>query len=116
VFGINECGVLTALARGDRFGIIAITAKSIARHQLWTRESKGRQGGAGRRKIKGRRWGAKCRRNPSRQKAGWSQGDRSEAEDTTCRAEANATDDEGKMTLCARASSTFGAAQIALLS
>jgi hypothetical protein len=25
--------VLTALARGDRFGIIAITAKSIARHQ-----------------------------------------------------------------------------------
>ena len=30
VFGINECGVLTALARGDRFGIIAITAKSIA--------------------------------------------------------------------------------------
>ena len=33
VFGINECGVLTALARGDRFGIIAITAKSIARHR-----------------------------------------------------------------------------------
>jgi allantoin racemase len=33
VFGANERGVLTALARGDRFGIIAITAKSIARHQ-----------------------------------------------------------------------------------
>ena len=24
VFGINECGVLTALSRGDRFGVIAI--------------------------------------------------------------------------------------------
>jgi allantoin racemase len=33
VFGINECGVLTALARGERFGIIAIAAKSIARHR-----------------------------------------------------------------------------------
>src|ERR1700681_4040575 len=33
VFGINECGVLTALARSDRFGIIAIAAKSVARHR-----------------------------------------------------------------------------------
>jgi allantoin racemase len=32
VFGINECGVLTALARGDRFGVIAILASSAARH------------------------------------------------------------------------------------
>jgi len=31
VFGINECGVLTALACGDRFGIIAIAARSVAR-------------------------------------------------------------------------------------
>jgi Asp/Glu/hydantoin racemase len=38
VFGINECGVLTALARGDRFGIIAIAAKSIARHQRYLRQ------------------------------------------------------------------------------
>jgi Asp/Glu/hydantoin racemase len=38
VFGINECGVLTALARGDRFGIIAIAAASIARHQRYLRQ------------------------------------------------------------------------------
>jgi allantoin racemase len=38
VFGINECGVLTALARGDRFGIIAIAAKSISRHQRYLRQ------------------------------------------------------------------------------
>jgi allantoin racemase len=38
VFGINECGVLSALARGDRFGIIAIAAKSIARHQRYLRQ------------------------------------------------------------------------------
>jgi Asp/Glu/hydantoin racemase len=38
VFGINECGVLTALARGDRFGIIAIAATSIARHQRYLRQ------------------------------------------------------------------------------
>jgi Asp/Glu/hydantoin racemase len=38
VFGINECGVLTALARGDRFGIIAIAAKSVARHQRYLRQ------------------------------------------------------------------------------
>jgi hypothetical protein len=39
--------------------------------------------------------------------------DRSEAEDTTCLAETNAADEGGKMILCARASSTFGAAPIA---
>jgi Asp/Glu/hydantoin racemase len=38
VFGINECGVLTALARGDRFGIIAIAAASVARHQRYLRQ------------------------------------------------------------------------------
>jgi Asp/Glu/hydantoin racemase len=38
VFGINECGVLTALARGDRFGIIAIAAKSAARHRRYLRQ------------------------------------------------------------------------------
>jgi len=38
VFGINECGVLSALARGDRFGIIAIAAKSIARHRRYLRQ------------------------------------------------------------------------------
>lgn len=32
VFGIAEAGVMTALARGDRFGVIAIRAKSIRRH------------------------------------------------------------------------------------
>jgi allantoin racemase len=38
VFGINGCGVLTALARGDRFGIIAIAAKSVARHRRYLRQ------------------------------------------------------------------------------
>jgi allantoin racemase len=38
VFGINECGVLTALARGERFGIIAILERSIARHQRYLRQ------------------------------------------------------------------------------
>jgi len=38
VFGINECGVLSALARGDRFGIIAIAARSIGRHQRYLRQ------------------------------------------------------------------------------
>ena len=32
VFGIAECGVLTALARAGRFGVIAISQRSIARH------------------------------------------------------------------------------------
>ena len=38
VFGINECGVLTALARGDRFGVIAIAANSVARHRRYLRQ------------------------------------------------------------------------------
>ncbi|WP_298954289.1 aspartate/glutamate racemase family protein [uncultured Methylobacterium sp.] len=33
VLGIAECGVLTALARADRFGVIAISRRSIPRHQ-----------------------------------------------------------------------------------
>ena len=32
VFGIAECGVLTALTRAGRFGVIAISQRSIARH------------------------------------------------------------------------------------
>lgn len=32
VFGISECGVLTALTLGQRFGVIAILETSIARH------------------------------------------------------------------------------------
>ncbi|MGL5114498.1 MAG: aspartate/glutamate racemase family protein [Beijerinckiaceae bacterium] len=32
VFGIAECGLLTALARGGRFGVIAIAKRSIPRH------------------------------------------------------------------------------------
>ncbi|MBV9970442.1 MAG: Asp/Glu racemase, partial [Xanthobacteraceae bacterium] len=38
VFGINECGVLTALSRGERFGIIAIAAKSVVRHRRYLRQ------------------------------------------------------------------------------
>jgi allantoin racemase len=38
VFGIAECAVLTALARGDRFGVIAIAAKSIRRHARYLRQ------------------------------------------------------------------------------
>jgi Asp/Glu/hydantoin racemase len=38
VFGINEAGVLTALARGDRFGVIAIGQRSIRRHIRYTRQ------------------------------------------------------------------------------
>jgi allantoin racemase len=38
VFGINACGILTALGRGDRFGVIAIQAASVARHQRYLRE------------------------------------------------------------------------------
>ena len=33
VFGIQECGVLTALARADLFGVIAIAEASIPRHR-----------------------------------------------------------------------------------
>jgi allantoin racemase len=38
VFGIAESGVLTALARGDRFGVIAISGRSIRRHMRYLRE------------------------------------------------------------------------------
>src|SRR6202023_4382388 len=38
VFGIAECGVLTALARAERFGVIAISARSIARHARYLRQ------------------------------------------------------------------------------
>jgi len=35
IFGIAECAVLTALARADRFGVIAISQRSIARHKRY---------------------------------------------------------------------------------
>jgi allantoin racemase len=38
VFGINESGVLTALARGERFGVIAIKQRSIRRHIRYLRQ------------------------------------------------------------------------------
>ncbi|SRR6266540_3332227 len=38
VFGIAECAVLTALARADRFGVIAILQRSIARHVRYLRQ------------------------------------------------------------------------------
>jgi Asp/Glu/hydantoin racemase len=38
VFGINEAGVLTALARGERFGVIAIGRRSIRRHGRYLRQ------------------------------------------------------------------------------
>ncbi len=38
VFGIAECGVLTALARADRFGVIAIRSRSIRRHLRYVRQ------------------------------------------------------------------------------
>lgn len=38
VFGINEAGVLTALSRGDRFGVIAIGQCSIRRHVRYLRQ------------------------------------------------------------------------------
>src|SRR6202158_3983812 len=38
VFGNAEAGILTALARGDRFGVIAIAAKSIRRHIRYLRQ------------------------------------------------------------------------------
>ena len=38
VFGIAECGVLTALARAGSFGVIAISPRSIARHQRYLRQ------------------------------------------------------------------------------
>lgn len=38
VFGIAESAVLTALARADRFGVIAILERSIARHMRYLRQ------------------------------------------------------------------------------
>jgi allantoin racemase len=38
VFGIAECGVLTALARAERFGVIAISARSVRRHLRYLRQ------------------------------------------------------------------------------
>jgi allantoin racemase len=38
VFGIAECGVLAALARAERFGVIAAGAGSIARHRRYLRQ------------------------------------------------------------------------------
>ena len=38
VFGIAEAAVLTALARGERFGVIAIKQRSIARHMRYLRQ------------------------------------------------------------------------------
>src|SRR5947207_13521940 len=38
VFGVAECGVLTALARAERFGVIAILQRSIARHMRYLRQ------------------------------------------------------------------------------
>jgi allantoin racemase len=38
VFGIAECGVLTALARAGRFGVIATGQHSIARHVRYLRQ------------------------------------------------------------------------------
>jgi allantoin racemase len=38
VFGIAECGVLTALTRAGRFGVIAISQRSIARHTRYLRQ------------------------------------------------------------------------------
>ncbi|CAH1657085.1 Hydantoin racemase [Hyphomicrobiales bacterium] len=35
VFGIGECGVLAALARGQRFGVISLLQSSIPRHMRW---------------------------------------------------------------------------------
>jgi allantoin racemase len=38
VFGIAECGVLTALARAGRFGVIATSQRSITRHMRYLRQ------------------------------------------------------------------------------
>ncbi len=38
VLGIQECGILAAMARGDRFGVIAIAQKSIQRHLRYLRQ------------------------------------------------------------------------------
>ena len=38
MFGIAECGVLTALARAETFGVIAIAQRSIRRHIRYLRQ------------------------------------------------------------------------------
>jgi Asp/Glu/hydantoin racemase len=38
VLGIAECGLLTALTRGERFGIVAILQSSLARHRRYVRQ------------------------------------------------------------------------------
>jgi allantoin racemase len=38
VFGIHECGILSALSRGDRFGVLAISQTSIHRHARYLRQ------------------------------------------------------------------------------
>jgi allantoin racemase len=38
VFGIAECGVLTALARAETFGVIAIAQRSVRRHVRYLRQ------------------------------------------------------------------------------
>ena len=38
VFGIAECGLLTALTQGERFGIVAILETSLARHLRYVRQ------------------------------------------------------------------------------
>ena len=38
VFGIAECGLLTALTQGERFGIIAILRTSLPRHLRYVRQ------------------------------------------------------------------------------
>ncbi len=38
VLGIQECGVLAAMSRGDRFGVIAIMDRSIRRHMRYMRQ------------------------------------------------------------------------------
>jgi Asp/Glu/hydantoin racemase len=38
VFGIAECGLLTALTLGERFGILAILATSVPRHLRYVRQ------------------------------------------------------------------------------
>ena len=38
VFGIQECGVLAAMAKGERFGVIALQESSIRRHLIYLRQ------------------------------------------------------------------------------
>jgi allantoin racemase len=38
VLGISECAILTAMTRGDRFGVIAILERSIPRHLRYLRQ------------------------------------------------------------------------------